>query len=156
FMAISFLLVLGFIVRIVQYWSNRSIWLDESTIALNVVHKSYLQLLHQLDYDQSAPVGFLWLEKLAVQIFGNSEQALRLFPLLVSLLSLVLFSQIATKLLSKRGVIISLILFVFCESLTYYASEVKQYSFDVFASLLIIYFYLKFSSSNGLISLFLV
>lgn len=52
---IYFLIVLGIILRLVQYLYNRSIWLDESFIALNIMNRSFLELLKPLDFGQAAP-----------------------------------------------------------------------------------------------------
>ena len=79
---------LGVLVRTVQYLSNRSLWGDEVNLALNIIDRSYGELSQVLDNNQAAPLGFLWLEKLATQIWGNSEYALRLFPFLSSIVSL--------------------------------------------------------------------
>ena len=65
------IIVFGIVVRLVQYLSNRSLWADEAALALNIVNRSYSELGQPLDYDQAAPIGFLWLEKLAIDIFGN-------------------------------------------------------------------------------------
>src|SRR5689334_23171439 len=81
----------GALVRLVQYASNRSLWSDEAMLALNIVDRSYLELLKPLDYNQAAPPLFLWLEKLAVQLLGNNEYALRLVPLTAGLIALAAF-----------------------------------------------------------------
>ena len=132
-------LILGFgiIVRCVQYLANRSLWLDESMLALNITHRTFMQLLQPLDYDQGAPFAFLMIERASVQLLGNSEYALRLFPLLAGIVSLFLFFKVAKTVLTQKAFIISLMLFVFSNPLIYYSSEVKQYSSDVTISLLI-------------------
>ncbi|MGJ3249736.1 MAG: glycosyltransferase family 39 protein [Elainellaceae cyanobacterium] len=121
----------GILIRLVQYLYNRSLWADEAKIALNIVNSSYLDFLQPLDYDQAAPVGFLMVEKLAVQLFGNNEYALRLFPLLVSIFSLFIFYRLARFYLNKRGTLFALALFSSNQYLVYYASETKQYASDV-------------------------
>jgi len=52
-------------------------------------------LFAPLEYAQVAPSGFLLAEKTAVALFGSNEPALRLFPLLCALASLVLFLRVA-------------------------------------------------------------
>jgi hypothetical protein len=126
----------GILVRIVQYLFNRSLWNDEAALALNIVNRSYLELLQPLDYNQGAPIGFLMVEKLAVQLLGNNEYALRLFPLISSIASLFLFYQLAKQCLQRYAVPIALILFAGLEYLLYFASEVKQYSTDVAIAIL--------------------
>ncbi|WP_264322584.1 hypothetical protein [Zarconia navalis] len=125
----------GILIRCVQYFSNRSLWADEAVLALNIVNRSYAELLQPLDYDQAAPIGFLMVEKLAVQLLGNNEYALRLFPFLGSIVSIFLFVKFANHFLSEKAVFIGLLLFLSLEYLVYYASEVKQYSTDVTVAL---------------------
>jgi 4-amino-4-deoxy-L-arabinose transferase-like glycosyltransferase len=121
----------GALVRIVQYLSNRSLWADEAVLALNIVNRSYLELLQPLDYDQGAPLGFLWIEKLAVQLFGNNEYALRLFPLVSGILSLLLFYELTKRYLRPQAIPVALVLFASLRHIVYYSSEVKQYSTDI-------------------------
>lgn len=121
----------GILVRLVQYLSNRSLWNDEAALALNIVNRSYLELLQPLDYDQGAPIGFLIVEKLAVQVFGDNEYALRLFPLLSAIVSLFIFYELAKKCLQPQAVTIALALFSTLHIWLEYATEVKQYSSDV-------------------------
>ncbi|MGB6295745.1 MAG: glycosyltransferase family 39 protein [Rivularia sp. (in: cyanobacteria)] len=125
----------GIAVRLVQYFYNRSLWADEAVLALNIVNRSYLELLQPLDYDQGAPFGFLIIEKLAIQIFGNNEYALRLFPLLSGIISLLLFYQLAKIFLRGYAVPIALAFFASLYYLVYYATELKQYSSDVAVTL---------------------
>ncbi len=128
---------LGILCRLRQYLFDRSLWLDESLLALNVLHRSTSGLLKPLDYYQAAPLGFLLLEKTAVVSFGASEMALRLVPFLCSVVSLFLFAQVARRFLAPAGVPIAMGLFAISDPLIYYASESKQYSSDVAITLLL-------------------
>jgi uncharacterized membrane protein len=128
---------LGIVLRLVQYLLNRSLWLDESHLALNIINRSYAGLLQPLDDHQGAPVGILMLEKLATRWFGASEYALRLLPLIAGLLSLFLFYKVARESIRQRAVPIAMGLFAISIPLIYYSSEVKQYSTDVVFALLI-------------------
>ena len=131
------IILIGVVLRFVQYLYNRSLWVDESLIALNVVERSFFGLLFPLNYGQSAPIGFMLVEKLAVQVFGNNEYALRLFPLICGIVSLILFYEAAKRWICPKAVPIALSLFVILEPLIYYSSEVKPYSSDVAIALLI-------------------
>jgi 4-amino-4-deoxy-L-arabinose transferase-like glycosyltransferase len=144
------IIAFGIAVRLVQYLSNRSLWADEAVLALNIVNRSYSELGQPLDYDQAAPVGFLWLEKLAIEILGNNEYALRLFPLISGIISIFIFTKIASWYLNRQGKLIALVLFTSLSYLVYYASEVKQYSSDVTIALFL--FILLFPLRNQQLS----
>ncbi|WP_187329319.1 glycosyltransferase family 39 protein [Halomicronema hongdechloris] len=123
-------------VRVIQYGFNRSLWADEAVLALNIGNRTYTELLKPLDYDQGAPFGFLFLEKLATQILGLNEYALRLFPLLAGLLTLVLFYAMARQYLQGYGILIALIFIGCIDTFVYFSTEVKQYSTDVAIALI--------------------
>jgi 4-amino-4-deoxy-L-arabinose transferase-like glycosyltransferase len=71
------------------------------------------------------------LEKCSVLSLGANEYALRLFPLLSSIVSLILFYKLSKMSISERGAFIALGLCAIADPLIYYASEAKQYSSDV-------------------------
>jgi len=127
----------GILVRSVQYLSNRSIWLDEARLLLNIVERSYFDLLRPLDHNQAAPPGFLLVERFNLELFGNNEYALRLFPFICGILSIFVFYQLAKQLLPKSTFLIALVLFNCMPRLIYFSSEAKQYSSDLFVALLL-------------------
>jgi len=133
-----FVIILGVVLRLRQYIANRSLWVDEASLALNIVHRSLGGLTQALDYNQGAPIGFLFIEKLAILIFENNEYSLRLFPLVSGLLSVCLIYLI-TKEQIGRGMF-AVIMLAVSPTLIYYSSELKQYSSDVMISLLLLYF----------------
>ena len=65
------IILFGTLLRLTQYLSNRSLWLDEAFLALNIVNRSFLQLLKPLDNNQGAPIGFLMLEKFLPELGGQ-------------------------------------------------------------------------------------
>ena len=130
-LGIGILLLLGFVFRIRQYLTGRSLWLDEAMLALNIVNRNFAGLFQPLDYDQGAPIGFLLVEKFINLMFGEHEFVLRLFPLIAGLASLVLFYLLLRKTTSGIGLLTGLGLFAVGPELIYYSSELKQYSVDV-------------------------
>ena len=52
----------GVLVRLARYLADFSLEVAESQLALNLVERSFADLLSTLDYDQAAPVGFLFAE----------------------------------------------------------------------------------------------
>lgn len=123
-------------VRVRQYAFNRSLWADEATLALNIIQRSYGELLQPLDYDQGAPLGFLMGVKLATQLLGVHEYALRLLPLIGGIAALTIFYYTARQYLQGFGVVIAVLLLGFIEPVVYYSTEVKQYSTDVAIALI--------------------
>jgi len=61
--ALAFI-VLGVALRLAQYLHNESLRLDESFLALNLQSRGLGDLFGQLDYNQAAPPGYLFLEGL--------------------------------------------------------------------------------------------
>src|SRR3990167_6168457 len=111
-LALAIIIALGIFMRFSGYWANRSIWLDEACLALNVINKSFLDLIvHPLDDNQAAPVAFLLLTKLLVSTLGRNEYVLRLIPFLASLGSLVIFYKFLVKFASRKVALIALVLF---------------------------------------------
>jgi hypothetical protein len=141
------LIALGAALQLLRYCNGRSLWLDESLLALNVAHRSLWGLFDPLDYHQGAPLGFLALQKLATTLVGHSELALRTVPLIAALLSLFLFVRVARLYLQDQAVPIAVALFALSPALIRYSSEAKQYSSDVAVTLLLLWAAGKFASS---------
>jgi hypothetical protein len=142
------LLVLGVLLRLRQYLTGRSLWADEAMLALNIVNRGFSGMFQPLEYDQGAPVGFLLVEKLFNAVLGRNEFALRLFPLVVGLLSLWLFYSLLKQATNQAGLLTALALFALNPRLVYYSSEVKQYIVDVAATVTLLLFAASFFSGS--------
>lgn len=130
--------IIGVILRSARYIYNRSLWLDEASLALNIINKNYLELLKPLEYGQASPPLFLILVKFLTHFFGYGERVLRLIPFLAGIISVFLFWYLSKKFLNKNIVPIALILFAIARYPIYFSSEFKQYSTDLMASLIIV------------------
>ena len=134
----AFLIILvGLVFRLRQYAAQRSLWLDEAMLARNIVERSFGQLAQPLNYDQGAPLGFLYIEKLLTEIIGNHDTTLRLLPLFAGCLSLFLMYKLGGYCIRGPSTFVALALFAVGDRLIYYASELKQYSSDVLVVLLL-------------------
>jgi uncharacterized membrane protein len=130
---------IGIALRLIQYLQNRSLWTDEAMLALNVIDKSFWSLLKPLDYNQVAPILFLFLEKFTIILFGNSEFALRLIPLLTSIVCIWLMYRFTKQITgNERAALIAMFLFSTSELIIDYSSELKQYQTDIFSALLML------------------
>jgi len=135
---ILFIALVGVILRIRQYLTGRSLWVDEAMLALNIVNRNFFDLFKPLDYDQGAPIGFLLIEKLFNLLFGRNELVLRFFPLILGLLSLWVFYLLLKRFTHGASLAIAFALFALNPRLIYYSSEVKQYSGDIFITIVLL------------------
>ncbi len=136
--AIVVCLAIGVLLRVVRYLHPRSLWLDESYLTLNLTDRSYSDLVGKLDFNQGAPVLFLFLEKAMISVFGDGEYVLRFLPFVAGVVSLFLFLSVARSLLQPRAIVPALFLFATLEPFVYYSAEAKQYGFDVLIGLLLV------------------
>ena len=132
------LLAYGVLTRLAQYLSHRSIWFDESLLVMNILERGYLELLTPLDNVQAAPPAFLLLTKLLTQLFGHSEYVLRLIPFLAGVGGLFLFAKLAGELVGRKALPPALALLVMADRAMYYSAEVKQYSVELLATIVIL------------------
>ncbi len=135
---VAIVVAAGLALRLWQYVANASLWVDEAALARNIVDRSVPQLFAPLDYAQVAPWGFLLVEKLAVTLFGNNEYALRLFPFLCGVISVFLLLALARQFLGDAGTIVAVTMFAFGLPFVFFPSQVKPYSTDIAAALLIV------------------
>lgn len=122
-------------IRLWQYALNPSLWMDEAFLAVNITERSFVQLMQPLAHNQGAPVGFLFAERAAFELFGNNEYALRLFPLACGLAALPLFWLVARRAFSGPALLAAMVLFALSPEVLFHTVEVKQYSGDVLAAL---------------------
>jgi hypothetical protein len=132
------LVAVGLMLRTWQYSADLSLWLDEIAVARNVIERPLGRLLFApLDYDQTAPKGFLLAEAVAVSLAGPSEYALRAWPWLASMASVVLFWRLAMRALPAFGGVAALLCFATAAPLIRQSGEVKQYGTDVAVAILL-------------------
>ncbi len=135
--AAALVVVFGLLLRLRQLMLNLSFWLDEAMLALNIVNRTFGGLVRPLDYDQGAPLGFLWTIKAAEVLLGNRELSLRLFPFLMGCLSLIVLWLVSRQLIKPLGGIFVLLIFASSRYLVSYGAEVKQYAVDAAITLLL-------------------
>ena len=130
--------VLGAVVRLRQWAAGRSLWLDEAMLADNVIRRGFAGLARPLDFDQAAPLGFLWASKLVTLVFGTGERALRLLPLSAGLAALPMLWLLARRATGSRwaAALAVALLAASLEAVTY-SAEFKQYGLDLLAAVVV-------------------
>jgi hypothetical protein len=131
--------LVGTILRVVQYLHHNSYWNDEAALVLNILRRDVRNLLEALDFAQAAPPLFLWAERLLYLRFGSSEYVLRALPVLLGLASLPLFAMLAWRLLRPTGAAWAVAWFAVNDRIIPQVCEVKQYSNDLFFSTLLLF-----------------
>jgi hypothetical protein len=131
------ILVAGISLRLLVYGYGRPYWIDEGSLAFNVVGKPPLDFSAPLRQDQLAPIGFFVVERALVSIAGSSQYVTRLLALLCGILALVAFAKLAGRILPPTAALVALALFAFSDDLIYYSSELKPYSTDLAVGLAI-------------------
>jgi len=135
---LKLLLVLGIVARCVRFFLKFPLWEDECFLCVNFVTGSYSKVLEPLEFHQVAPPLFLWIEVTATRLFGFSEWSLRLFPFVCSIASVFLFRHLASRLLAGLPLLLAFGAFAVGYPGIRYAAEAKQYSSDLFASLVMV------------------
>jgi 4-amino-4-deoxy-L-arabinose transferase-like glycosyltransferase len=137
--AAAVLLVLaGIGLRLAEYALDRSLWLDEAFLALNIEERGFGELFGTLDFNQAAPVGYLLLAKAATLLLGDSEYALRLVAVVAAVASVPLFWMCARRILALWAAVLALGLFALGGGLLQHAAEVKPYSSDVLVAVVLL------------------
>jgi 4-amino-4-deoxy-L-arabinose transferase-like glycosyltransferase len=137
------ILLAGLALRLRFLLADRSLWLDEAMLALNILRRNAIQLLQPLELEQVAPPVLLLLERLAVTLFGAGELALRLVPFLAGGLLLVVIWRVGAALLRPGWALLALGLAAASPLLVSYSGEVKQYSSDALVSSVLLALALK-------------
>lgn len=129
----------GLYLRLKLFLVERSLWVDPAMLALNIIKKGYGELLGQLDLNQSAPPGFLWISKWIGSLFQYNEWSLRFFPFIMGVAALVIFYKISRLWLGDKCAFLAFIPFSFSTTVIFYSAEFKQYSTDLFFALLLLW-----------------
>ena len=150
-LALILILAAGVFLRIFHYLNNRSLWEDEVFLASSLIRMDFMELATSpLDYQQRAPIGFLWLAHLGVFLFDKKELSLRLFPFITGLASLFTFVPVARYFLhTNRGVFAAVFIAALAPPLVYHAVEVKQYGTEFLCSILSLYLYTRFDQKKN-------
>lgn len=127
------LVALGIAIRFRQWSGARSLWLDEAMVSLNILNRSYRDLVRELDYGQAAPVAWLWSERAALELFGATEPVLRLVPLLCGIAVVVLMVPLAERVVGSSRGWVAVGIVALSPGLIRYSNEVKQYEIDALA-----------------------
>jgi len=120
-----------------QWFVARPLWLDEEMIALNLRDRSVADLAGRLWMGQSAPFGWLAVQRGVVLVFGTGEHALRLLPAAFGVATILVAFWAGRRWLGPVGSIVLILLCSLGTWVFHYRDEVKHFSADAFWALLL-------------------
>jgi len=125
--------------RAVRYFLAMPIWGDEAFVADNLLSRGWSDMVRPLEYGQFVPLLFMWIELGISKVLGFSECAVRLFPFLCGLASMLLLWQFAARTLDRRAALLAIGIFAASYYPVRHAAEVKPYAGDLLAALVLIH-----------------
>jgi hypothetical protein len=134
---VAFVLV-GIFLRLFRFVLPIPINGDEAMLGVNILGRSFAQLLKPLEYNQVAPLGFLWTVRAAYQWWGIDERSVRFFPALAGMLTVPLFAAWARMLEKPLAAAIATGILACGTYSVYEAVELKPYGMDLMCSLILL------------------
>jgi hypothetical protein len=123
---------IGVAIILYQWSAARPLWLDEEMIALNFRDRSFAELGGRLWLDQSAPLGWLAVQRLMLVALGSSELALRAIPAFFGVATVLAAFFIGWRWLTPAGCTVLVVLCTLGQWVSFHALELKPYSADTF------------------------
>jgi hypothetical protein len=121
----------GVLLRIIEYADFRALYMDELSLLNNLTHYAVFDFHTMLTEEQLAPPGFLLVERFLVRLPLNTILVARFLPLLCGIGAVFVMRSVALRFLHRQAVPVAVGLFALSDWLTYYSTEIKQYSTDV-------------------------
>ncbi len=143
------IILLGITLRLVFYFQDRSLFIDEANVARNIYERSFSALCLPLSYEQYAPPLFLWIIKCFTLLLGYGEYSYRLFSLVCGIATLWLMYVTLKKYCSYTVAWYPLIIMATGFIYIRYSAELKQYMCDAMVVLLLLIAALKISFENN-------
>lgn len=142
---------LGVAVSIRMNLVGRALWYDESALAFSFCQRSFSELTAtELDYVQSAPVGWLYLLKIISLIFGTSTYVLRMPSIVAYVGIMILMYMILKKIFDVYYPMAGPAFTASLPLILQYSNVFKPYISDCFFCLLTIWLYFKwFEKQRG-------
>lgn len=139
------ILLMGIALRLILFFQNRNLIIDEANIVRNLAERGYGGLALPLKYEQYAPPVFLWIEKLSSQLFGYGEKAVRLYPLLAGIAAVLVMYKVAARLMTKSALWLPVGLLALGAFFIEYSTVMKQYMPDALIALSLLWLALKWN-----------
>ncbi|MFV2122957.1 hypothetical protein ACFHWS_00170 [Micromonospora sp. LOL_013] len=146
--ALAVTLAAGAAGQIMVWAAGNWLWNDETAIAINL-RRTFLELTRGMEFQQVAPVGWLWLEKTLWWAFGDGERVLRL-PSLAGMLAVLALTAIITRRVAGWwAAVAATALIAAAPMILTYVGELKQYAVESAVALAVLLLGDRYLASVG-------
>lgn len=143
------IILAGIGVSIFMNCVGRTLWLDEAMLAFSFSKRPFFGLTNGVfEWDQSAPVLYLYAVKLLTVLFGNTEFVLRSFSILSYIAVLFLSAYTAKKLFRIKYPILAAAFLANMNFILKYSNEFKQYLSECIWVLLVLLLYYRYKEEK--------
>lgn len=132
-------LAAGLVLRLTHYLGQAGLSMDESRLANNIAAGTLARLSAPLEYDQTAPLLFLWAERLMTRAFGVNELALRALPMVAGASLLIVSYPFLRRLLGTRAAVLGVAVLAASPAMVTYSNEVKQYMLEALVAVALVH-----------------
>ena len=133
-----FIIAAGAAFRLYPYCAGPSLIVDDAMLALNIATRSFTGLLHPLAFEQTAPPGFLWAEKLLTLLAGVNEYALRALPLAAAIALPFFIWRLARRLVGEVPALFAAALAAASPVILQYSVTAKPYVVDALVTVILL------------------
>jgi 4-amino-4-deoxy-L-arabinose transferase-like glycosyltransferase len=140
--ALGVVVMVGIVTRLINL--DHSLFVDEAWVANSVLAPSVREMFFYDTWLQTSPPLFLVLVRYTAKVLGTSNVALRVVPSMFGMLSIILMAIVGRRILGGTSAILCTALLVTSTAVYHWALILKQYSSDVFVSLLLIWLILRY------------
>lgn len=127
----------GVVVIYLQWIGARPLWVDEQMIAINIRDRAFADLGGLLWLGQSAPLGWLMLQRLVLSVAGASDLSLRFMPAMFGAATLIAAVWTGRRWMGAVGAFVLTFLCATGLWLSFFPLELKHYSADAFWGLML-------------------
>jgi Dolichyl-phosphate-mannose-protein mannosyltransferase len=131
-------ILIGISLRCIEVTRPHGFDFDDAMLALNIVSSSVHRLAGPLAYQQSAPVLFLWMDRVLVDVVGVHHVVLRLLPLIGGIVMLPLAWVVGRQLVPEPAAALAVTVLAVSPLTVDYTDRAKPYTVDAAVALALI------------------
>ncbi|MCB9647285.1 MAG: hypothetical protein H6730_11900 [Deltaproteobacteria bacterium] len=135
---VALIFILGALPKLIYLYSHGALWGDEAALAMNIGPRGFLELGRPFVYLQVCPWGAMAGIKALTLILGTGEVGYRAFPTLAALVAIAFTYPLGARIHSREAGLVAMFLTGLGYWLTHYSAELKPYSLDATAAVILL------------------